>query len=331
MQILNRVIFNVTLLFLIGVSSASATVYFKIDLENFEVNTNLYQNGNSTINPPFYFLTHSGTTIVRQSPNVNIGKYLEKFIPARTHDSLVYHQNNVGNSTYGEVAYGESNPTTLSTGAMHYLAFLVNMDRMGSANIWSSSFSANKGVNLHGPNNVIRAGVGFGFYDWENFRADKYTIILKCNGGTDFNNGSSGAYGDNNYSQNQNGFNRTNNFYLDYERWYSVVFGVQFSTTNSGKVRWWVNGTLIASYDNVRTASGAPSFDYIENWGTIAQDGYNCPNHKENFEKIIFTNSINDINGTNSIWTNGGFNFFADPEIQGDSPAPPKNLKLGAQ
>jgi hypothetical protein len=174
---------------------------------------------------------------------------------------------------------------------------------------------------LHGNSNVVRCGVGFGYWDLETYQAGKWTIILKCNGHTNFDNGNAGCYVENNYCQNQNGYTRNNNYYMDYERWYSVVMGVKFSDSGAGQIRYWVNGTLIASYDNVSTATGSPNLNYIENFATLCQNAYDCPSHKENFDRLIFTTSISDIDGTG-----GSFNFFADPAGGGDV-APPGRVQ----
>jgi hypothetical protein len=266
-----------------------ATTYVSLDNETYVV-------GVDAPYPPYNFeygVPSGCTRIIRQSANTNVSKYLEQYISAST-DSFYY------------AVTPSGSPISLNTSTMYYLSFMVRFDRVLGAELFAHDFEANKGVVLMGGGTALRAGVGFGYWQWGNYISGKYSIIAKCNNSTVNDN-----YVDNTFKPNQNGYSETNNYPLDYERWYSVVFGITPSSSASGKVRLWVNGTLIVSYDDVITTSSAsPVLDYIENGATIAQNDYNCPNHYENWDRLIFSNAITDIDGTG-----GTFNFFSDPEI----------------
>jgi hypothetical protein len=227
------------------------------------------------------------TSYIRQSTNGSIGKYYELAFNAPSINSAwLIIDNPAGN-------WGALTTThTVAADTWYYFATFVRVDNVGTSprsTVWGSNYSANKGLVIDGTG--VRAGIGLGYWQWGYYVANKYSFIAKVNYGVEGVN-----YNDGTYKPNQNGYSETNNYPMDYGKWYGIVAAYKFSNTATGAVRYWVNGTLVVSYDNVVTSNSAsPTMDYIEFGATQCQNAYDCPTHKENLDGIIITTDWADI------------------------------------
>jgi len=95
---------------------------------------------------------------------------------------------------------------------------------------------------------------------------------------------------------NANGYGRNNPYQVTYDQWHSFVLEVKMGYNNDGYVRQYIDGVKIADYQNINTmTSGTAQILSMKINGTIAQPGYNCPEHERMIDNIIFTDNWQDI------------------------------------
>lgn len=106
---------------------------------------------------------------------------------------------------------------------------------------------------------------------------------------------------------------------LDYEIWYSIVYGVKIANTNNGGIVMYLDGKKIIEYNNIRTASSAnPTINVIYIDGTIAQPAYDAPAHIRKYDALMLSDSWQDI--VSGGYLNGG------GSANSDDPTPPDNF-----
>ena len=219
------------------------------------------------------------------------------------------------NGTYG-TAFSYANPITLVSGTTYYLGGFFRFERVGGNDIWTDIIGGgdnrywdfDKLIELRGPGNL---GTGFrwlvdsgGVY--MNYVAHKFSFNLGCTA-TAF----AGCIGD--CGQNQNGYTQGDPYLCDYEKWYSLVVGITYHVSGGGRARMWINGTLVTDVQDITTGATGATLNLIHMNGTIGQPKYNASAHKRQFDRIILTNSWQDI-------INGG--YLQDPN-QGNDTTPP--------
>jgi len=273
-----------TLVIVLVCSQANATIFYSFDAEGFSNGAAL-----PTSNPGYNFCqtgcSGSGTTgVIRNTLVAPQGtKYIEWITVSNQSEA------------YTEMHYGASFPLNLVSGKWYYLAYYKRFERIEGRNIWSG-MQADKGIEMRG--NGIRWIVSRGS-SWGTIVSPgtgKWTIwpgnpTYHLNG-----NGSGIENADNAIPLNQSGYSASNPVPMEYERWYSVVFGIKISSARTGEIKLWLNGVLVADYPNIITAANSsPTIDYLEANGTIGQPGYNSPAHKRQFDAFMLTDNFNDV------------------------------------
>jgi hypothetical protein len=98
---------------------------------------------------------------------------------------------------------------------------------------------------------------------------------------------------------------------LDYDKWYALVMAITLETGGTGRIRIYVNGTLVLDRSQ-QTTNATPSIDHIILHGTIAQGSgaqqYDAPDHHRFMDMILFTDDLTYL-------TNAG--LMSDPEAGG--------------
>lgn len=200
------------------------------------------------------------------------------------------------------------------SGETFYLGGFFRFDRVGGRNVWASTDSFDKlwefGGNggAHSTRWVIGAGRHGNFSGWSG--ADKFTFDVGCADSV-FDACEDPASNDWDHKpHNTGGYTASNPYECDYERWYAVVIAVTMSATSSGNVKLYINGTLVHNSDRITMDSGSASGS-VQLHGTVAQSGYDAPDHYRRSDKLMLTDSLTDV-------TNAG--LMSDPESGGGVP-----------
>lgn len=300
-------------------SSAQATVYVNLDLESSTVNAAI-TNGS----------THDGSSIELYSGDAAYPTpYTRNAIAApsgtRYHEVLTIcggygggrctPANNpaVTTNQAGFVAHHTAINWPSRSGDTFYLGGFFRFDRVGGRNVWSSSDSFDKLWEFggNGGGHSTRWGIGAGRHgNFSGFSAaDKFTFDLWCADSV-FDACEVPASNDWDHKpHNANGYSASNPYECDYERWYAVVLAVTMSTTTSGHITLYINGTTVYDGAHITMDSGSTS-DGTTLHGTIAQGSYDAPDHYRRSDKLMLSDSITDLQ-------NAG--LFADPEVGGGS------------
>ena len=207
-----------------------------------------------------------------------------------------------------------STPFNPTTGTVLYLATFARFSRIGSRDIWQdtggSPNSWDKYLEFGGSTTRWGLGVGWpsGNYTGTN---NKWTIDVWCSGA---------AFGSwcttDHLVQNQNGYGATTPILMDYDRWYALVMAITLQANGTGRIRVYVNGTLVLDRSQ-QTTNTSPNIDHIILHGTIAQGSgaqqYDAPDHHRYMDRILFTDDLTYL-------TNAG--LMSDPEAGGDTTPP---------
>lgn len=98
------------------------------------------------------------------------------------------------------------------------------------------------------------------------------------------------------YMNNANGYTGHSPYLISYDAWHSGVLEVKLSSDNTGYMKQYVDGVLIANYQNIKTVgAGAVTFTSMSFNGTIAQPDYNAPTHYRMIDNLIITDTLQDI------------------------------------
>lgn len=253
---------------LLGSTGTHATTWYLNENESGTVGASI-GSGHSGARPgPYTFeywcpgpATCGGETATYQNatPRPGGGKYIRFFYYEGQHDYESNAEN--GSALYGSTPFAIGAPATITSGTTIYLGGFVRFDRIGGQNLWDSGFEANDFDKFFGIRSNEVSG-GLRWYvtaGWANSGAagpypNKFTFQLtkspnycpSCNWGPD------------ELRQNASGYDYNNPYLCDYERWYAIVLGLTISSTTSGSVKLWINGTLVAQYDN-RTVEITPT------------------------------------------------------------------------
>ena len=188
------------------------------------------------------------------------------------------------------------------SGTTYFLGAFFRYQRVSGRDIWLDSGmpdSWNKTFELGGTG--TRWGIGIGWPS-SNYTATngKFTADLWCSGAV------FGWCTVDHPIQNVGGYNASNPYLMDYERWYAVVLAVTMHTT-SGTVKLYINGTEVLTRTQQTMDAGA-SFDHHWIHSTIGQAAYETPEHYIQTDRLLFTDSLTTV-------TNAG--LMQDPAVSG--------------
>ena len=210
----------------------------------------------------------------------------------------------------------------VSTGTTYYLAGFFRFDRIAGRDIWHDTgaypYSFDKLFELGSIG--TRWGIGVG---WNGNYAvgveHQFVFDAWCDDGT-FDDCTTVGGGDHK-TANQSGYDANNPLAVGYERWHAVVLAIlaHSSSSGTGNVKLWVNGVLIMDRNQPTMASSA-TITRLWISGTIAQPGYDSPAHYRRMDRLMLTDSWQDI-------VDGG--YLSSPG-SGDTlaPAAPTNLTV---
>lgn len=221
------------------------------------------------------------------------------------------------------LTYGITPPN----GGTLYLATFVKLIRINGINVWTvGADNFDKAMELVG--SAYRWTLNFGNRS-QSGPANSWNVFITNpdqNGYGDFN--LSCEWYDN-YWQNYNGYGgaapdskpcqptMSNPYYpMSYDRWYSIVLKVTFSSTNTGEVSVWVDGTQVVRYTGIKTCGlSTCSHTRLQLWGTYSQPRYAGPSHKRQLDALVVTDDLTYLQ-------NNGY-FSPPPDNGGGSTAPP--------
>jgi hypothetical protein len=298
-------------------TTAHATIYTNIDLESSTVNAAIADGS-----------THDGQTIDLFSGDAAYPTpYTRNAIT--TPSGLRYHEVLTICGGYSASRCTPANDPTVTTnqagfvvnhtsidwstksGQTFYLGGVFRFDRVGGRNVWASTDSFDKLWEFggNGSGHSTRWGIGAGrhgnFSNWDS--ANTFTFDVWCADSV-FDACEVPASNDWDHKpHNTGGYTASNPYECSFERWYAVVLAVTMSTSSSGHVSLYINGTLVHDSAHITMDSGSSSSTNILH-GTIAQGSYDAPDHYRRSDKLMFSDSITDLQ-------NAG--LFDDPEAGG--------------
>lgn len=299
-------------------SPAPATIYVNLDLESSTVNAAIADGS-----------THDGSFIDLQSgdaayPTPYTRNTLTTPSGVRYHEILTIcggytagnRCTNPGNQAFttAQAQFGMSHTSidwNARSGETFYLGGFFRFDMVGGRPAWDTSDSFDKllelGANPAGT--ATRWGIGSGrhgnFSGWSS--ANVFTFDVWCADSV-FDACEVGAQNDWDHKpHNTGGYTASNPYECEYGRWYAVVLAVTMSTTSSGNVKLYINGTLVHDSNRITMDTGSGSSS-VQLHGTIAQGAYDAPDHYRRSDKLMLTDSLTDI-------TNAG--LMSDPEAGG--------------
>jgi hypothetical protein len=206
-------------------------------------------------------------------------------------------------SMYNKVYYSQPPPP----GGILYLAFFVKVNRDGGVSVWPSATNEiegfDKALELVG---TYRWSLNFGIRS-QGGPANKWNIFVTNPDPGHFNPDCE-LY--DTYWQNASGYGRGKHephacqttmrdpFYaMDYERWYAVVYGVNFVTDRTGWDVLYINGTKVLDYKNIKTCESPCTHDRMNFWGTYNQPGYRGPVHSRYLAGVKVTDDFTSLSG----------------------------------
>lgn len=302
---------------LLWASPSLATIYVNLDLESSTVNQAI---ANSS--------THDGSSIELYSgdaayPTPYTRNAISTPSGSRYHEVLTIcggysggrctpaNDPSVTTNQAGFVAHHTAIDWSTKSGTTMYLGGFFRFDRVGGRNVWASTDSFDKLWEFggNGAGHATRWGIGAGRHgNFTSFdSANTFTFDLWC---ADSVFDACEVPGNNDWDHkphNANGYSTSNPYECSYERWYAVVLAVTMSTTSSGHLSLYINGTLVHDSAHITMDSGSTS-DGTTLHGTIAQGSYDAPDHYRRSDKLMLTDSLTDIQ-------NAG--LMVDPEAGG--------------
>lgn len=301
--------------------SKGQTVWYLYDHEEGTAGTALPNSGDGPelfeYNPPGVF---------SQSPLPAVGLYGETtHVPTPESGDgeayLVAHMNDSGD--FGTSPFGWDHPLALAAGTTYYLAGRFRFERVGGENIWQDTAaefadeesSSDKLLEFAGDH--TRWIISAGWLDTYSLHCrsladpcrDTFTFQMGMGKNSGLQCVSSSVYGA--FNHNVPPYGDFAPYECDYERWYNVVLGITMHNSLEGRARLWINGTLVSDETGFQTMcdTTASTVDHVYSSGTIAQPAYDAPEHKRQFDAIIFTDAW-------QVLLDRG--YLADPEVTGD-------------
>ncbi len=299
---MKKTLVAISILLLFIPRSSNATKYFSINFEGQRCNNAVVDGGivdsacidySSSSDIPYYRCSHT------TSPSNNIYVEWQPNVTLTDANTEFYYEN------CGGVARGLS-----TNGTTYYLCAFVRFERINGRSIWhdtgASEDSFDKLIEMTG------SGFRWGVYSgWPQGRytavPDKFTFMAWFGQGVAIPDGTCGDGGSDNIVANVSPYGINNPYLADYERWYALVLAVTPKTDNTGRVQMWVNGTKIIDTQNCKSAMINPTITHLIMHGTIAQPGYDAPPHKRQADKIMVTDTWQDV-------VDGG--YMNEPESQ---------------
>ena len=285
-----------------------ATVYFSFDAESSAVGSTLPQATNGVY---FEFSTAGSPGTVRNSPLVakQGSKYFGWNIAANQHDAQ------------SDVRDRSRMPFNVVLGNTYYLAYFFNYTEINGIEVYRTNINEqecfDKGVELLGSGLRWNAATGS---RWQEMRLSPHEWSIFLGNSTYHLNPQLEQY--DYFLNNRNNYNLNNWPKIQAGRWHSVVMAIKMAQDNTGSVKLYLNGVLIAEYINIKTvATGAtPTIDHITMNGTVCQPNYNTSAHVKNYDAMILTDNLQDI-------LNGGY-LSGGSIPAGTSPSPPLGLRV---
>jgi len=302
---------SISLVFSLVVCMPShATVYFSFDAESSSVGSTLPQASNGVY---FEFSTAGSPGTIRNSPLVakQGSKYFGWNIAANQHDAQ------------SDVRDRSKMPFNAVLGNTYYLAYYFNYTEINGVEVYRTNINAqecfDKGVELVGSGLRWNAATGS---RWEEMRLLPHEWSIFIGNSTYHLNPQLEQY--DYFLNNRNNYNLNNWPKIQAGRWHSVVMAIKMAQDNTGSVKLYLNGVLIAEYINIKTvATGVtPTIDHITMNGTVCQPHYNTSAHIKNYDAMILTDNLQDI-------LNGGY-LSVGSIPTGTSPSPPIGLRVVA-
>ena len=226
----------------------------------------------------------------------------------------------------GPQAYPTTWPVSVSMGTTYYFGGYFRYERKSGLDIWhdsAGSDSYNKLIDIVGPGFRWGLGVGWpaaGGYTSGAYADHKFTFDVWCGSSTFAN--PSNCDTTNNWDHkapNQNGYSVSNAFQADYERWYAVIAAITAQNSTAGRVRLWINGTLVTDR-SIYTADSGSSIVNMNVWGTVAQPAYDAPIHKAQLTGLIVATDPSEVAA-----------YMSDPEAGSDTTPPAAPMGLTVQ
>ncbi len=187
-----------------------------------------------------------------------------------------------------------ASPITVVSGTTYYLAALFRFDKISGATIWHNTWDFDKLLEMTGTG--YRWIIESGYVEEANpYSADHFVFSAYASDAI--------FPGWTYYSHNYSGYTVSAPLMTDYSTWYSVVMGVT-AHVSSGTVKMWINGTQVINTTGIPTMLETANINKITYSGTVGQPQYNAPPHYRYLDKIMLSNSIDDITAAG---------YFADP------------------
>lgn len=320
----------VAVVFFLLVSPVGATIYTNIDLESSTVDAAI-TNGSTQDGQSIELFSGDAaypTPYTRNAITTPSGSRYHEILTIcggyASNRCTPANDPSVTTNQAGFVVNHSSITWSAQSGNTFYLGGFFRFDRVGGRNVWASSDSFDKLWEFggNGPGHSTRWGIGAGrhgnFSNWDS--ANTFTFDLWCADSV-FDACEVPASNDWDHKpHNTGGYTASNPYECQYERWYAVVLAVTMSTTTSGHLALYINGTAVHDSAHITMDAGSTSSQNILH-GTIAQGAYDAPDHYRRSDKLMFTDSLTDIQ-------NAG--LMSDPEA-GGSPSgsnPSGGLKM---
>jgi hypothetical protein len=297
-------------------STANATIYFQYDEDSVTPGTVLPYNTSGGVEFCQTLCGGLGTRGYVTSGDSPVGtNHITWYIASSQDDA------------YTEIKNKDTFPINVALGSTYYLAYYIRFDRINGLDVWSEGneiMSADKGFEFDGYG--IRWMMSTGQWSCYPPNTDHRWSVWGGNPTEHLNNGSTSFEPDIEVDDtlpfNQNGYSVSNTPQLEYEKWYSVVMEIHANSTSyasghtpDGRVRYWINGTLMCQYNNIWTVSAASGNQIAEMklHGTIKQNEYNVDPHYRSYDEILVTDDINDVASYLAYDGSGGGGGEPDP------------------
>lgn len=189
----------------------------------------------------------------------------------------------------------------LTPGTEYFYGFQVRFEKINDLDIWWEQAVANDDYSsskLGEINGNLRILITAGFDDWargtgltleDHFTFHFYISDAHCTGGGCLPSS---------VLPNLSPWGQDNFFLGDYSKWYSICLGFTPSNgaTNTGRLRYWINGVAISDYNNIQTQDS--SSPYVDQFGVLptqAQPAYDAPAHRVLLDNFMFASTQQEV------------------------------------
>jgi hypothetical protein len=301
--------------------NAQATIYYQTSFENETCNTNI-TDAVTAVDGRYWDIYDPPAPAVRCTLTPPAGS---KYVEWNDSANLNNNQSDVFNINH-----------TVVPGSTYYLAGYFRFERIASNDIWQDvpgepriitcgrasptdpADSFDKLLEMNGPG--FRWGISSGWPGglYPGSHDHQFTFDAWCASSVVTQCDAEGTY--DHKSPNANGYTVNNPYLASYDTWYAVVLGITAGTTSgTGRIQLWVNGTKIQDRTHTTMNSSATINTIIAN-GTLAQPCYDSPAHKRQIDRMLLTNTWQDVlDGGYMSWGGGG---------DTTAPSPPSGLSV---